>query len=279
MGETTLHHLLIQYLEEVLRWLFHHQTCSIQANLNFYTTDDEGEYPIVPDVAVIKGVPFTDEISWRIGVTGPVPQVVFEVASEKTWKRDLDEKPREYAQIGVQEYYAFDPFVQPLPLSQRRGRRLFGWHLDADTGRMRHAPAHLDGSLWSPQLMSKLRPEGNHLRLYDPFGNRRLTEKEFEAQTRKMEAARAEREAERAGREAERAEREALAHKREAERAEAAIRRMQEEALACKMEAERAEAAIRRMQEEAARAEQERLRAEAFAERLRMLGIDPDQLL
>ncbi|HJT57326.1 MAG TPA: Uma2 family endonuclease, partial [Ktedonobacteraceae bacterium] len=250
MGETTLHHLLIQYLEEILRWLFHHETCSIQANLNFYTTDDEGEYPIVPDVAVIKGVPFTDEISWRIGVTGPVPQVVFEVASEKTWKRDLDEKPHEYAQNGVKEYYAFDPFLQPLPLSQRRRQRLFGWHLDADSGLMRQLHPQPDGSLWSPQLMSKLRPEDNYLRFYDPFGNRRLTEKEVETLARRAETARAE---------------------REAQRAEAAMRRME-------AEVERAEAAMRRMEAEAERAEQERLRAEALAERLRALGIDPGQL-
>ena len=97
MGESTLHHRLSHHLEEVLTWLFRDQACSIQANLNFYTTDDEGEYPIVPDVAVIKGVPSTNEISWRIGVTGPAPQVVFELASDTTWKRDLDEKPAMYA--------------------------------------------------------------------------------------------------------------------------------------------------------------------------------------
>jgi hypothetical protein len=45
------------------------------------------------------------------------------------------------------------------------------------------------------------------------------------------------------------------------------------------MEAERAEAAIRQMQAEAERAEREALRAQALAEKLRALGIDPDQSL
>ena len=251
MGESTLHHVLIHYLEEVVKWLFHHQTCSVQAKLNFYVTDDEDEYPIVPDVAVIKGVPFRHEISWRIGVTGPAPQVVFELASDKTWKRDLEEKPNVYAQIGVQEYYAFDPYEPPLPLSRRKGRRLFGWHLDADTGLMRQVPPQSDGSLWSPQLNSWLRPDGMYLRLYDRSSRRRLTKGEVD------EA---------------KAEREALARQAATERAEG-------EALARKMEAERAEAAIRQMQAEAERAEREALRAQALAEKLRALGIDPDQPL
>ncbi len=251
MGESTLHHVLIHYLEEVVKWLFHHQTCSVQANLNFYVTDDEDEYPIVPDVAVIKGVPFRHELSWRIGVTGPAPQVVFELASDKTWKRDLEEKPNVYAQIGVQEYYAFNPYEPPLPLSRRKGRRLFGWHLDADTGLMRQVPPQSDGSLWSPQLNSWLRPDGMYLRLYDRSSRRRLTKGEVD------EA---------------KAEREALARQAATERAEG-------EALARKMEAERAEAAIRQMQAEAERAEREALRAQALAEKLRALGIDPDQPL
>ena len=237
MGESSQHHVVISYLEEVLKWLFHHQACSVYANLNFYITDDENEYPIAPDLAVIKGVPFRHEISWRIGVTGPAPQVVFEMASDKTWKRDLEEKPPMYAQIGVQEYYAFDPYEPPLPLSRRKGRRLFGWHRDAQIGLMHQITPRLDGSLWSPQLNSWLRPEGMYLRLYDRAGRKRLTEKEMDKEQAEMEAR------------------------------------------ARRVEAERADAAIEQMQAEAARAEQEARRAEAFAEKLRALGIDPDQPL
>jgi Uma2 family endonuclease len=237
MGESSQHHAVISYLEEVLKWLFHHQACSVYANLNFYITDDENEYPIAPDLAVIKGVPFRHEISWRIGVTGPAPQVVFEMASDKTWKRDLEEKPPMYAQIGVQEYYAFDPYEPPLPLSRRKGRRLFGWHRDAQIGLMHQITPQPDGSLWSPQLNSWLRPEGMYLRLYDRAGRKRLTEKEMDKEQAEMEAR------------------------------------------ARRVEAERADAAIEQMQAEAARAEQEARRAEAFAEKLRALGIDPDQPL
>jgi Uma2 family endonuclease len=244
MGESSQHHAVIDYLTEVLKWLFHNQACSVYVNLNFYATDDEDEYPIVPDVAFIKGVPFHHEISWRIGVTGPAPQVVFEMASDKTWKRDLEEKPHVYAHIDVQEYYAFDPFEPPLPLSRRKGRRLFGWHLDTSIGLMRQVPPQPDGSLWSPQLNSWLRPEGMYLRLYDRSGRKRLTEKEVNK---------------------EQAETEALARQAEVERAEAAIRQMQAETERAEREALRAQEAIRQ--------------AQALAEKLRALGIDPEQPL
>ena len=115
-----------------------------------------------------------------------------------------------------------------------------------------------DGGVWSPHLTSWLKADGNYLHLYDPFGNRRLTEKEAEALARQIAT--------------DRAERETLARKIEAARAEVAIRQM-------RAEAARAEQEALARQAEAARAERERQRAEAFAEKLRALGIDPDQPL
>jgi Uma2 family endonuclease len=117
-------------------------------------------------------------ISWRVGLDGPAPHVVFEIASPKTWTRDLQEKPVAYAAMGVQEYYAYDPYKIPLPLSRRKGGRLFGWYLDGRTGQMRTVPHQIDGSLWSPHLESYLKPDGALLRLYDARRNLRLTKAE-----------------------------------------------------------------------------------------------------
>jgi Uma2 family endonuclease len=188
MGETALHITVIRYLVNVLMWLFHEQACSVHENLNFYVTDDENEYPIVPDIAVIKGVPFALLTSWRIGETGPAPHVVFEIASESTWERDLTEKPVIYGQIGVQEYYAYDPYEPPLPLSRRKGKRLFGWQRDARTGLLRQLSSQSDGSLWSPHLNSWLRSDGRYLRLYDRSGWQRLTKTEAETERAEREA-------------------------------------------------------------------------------------------
>jgi len=179
MGETSLHADLVIYLVEVLRWLFHRQVCAIYDNLNFYQTANPDEYPIAPDIAVIKGVSHHPARSWRVGKSGPAPQVVFEIASDETWKKDLTEKPGKYAEMGVQEYFAYDP-NEPL-LMRRANRRLFGWRLDQSGRSMREMQPRPDGSLWSPSLDSWLVPDGAMLRLYDRNGQMRLTGMEAEA--------------------------------------------------------------------------------------------------
>jgi len=195
MGETSLHRSLIDSLALVLKWLFQGQLCAIYENLNFYQTANPKEYPLAPDIAVIKGVSFQYVRSWRVGKTGPAPQVVFEIASEETWNNDLHEKPGKYARMGVAEYFAYDPNEQPL--DRKTARRLFGWQLDRAEGVMREMRLRPDGSLWSSQLQSVLVPQSDHLRLYNRQGHLRLTQAEAEARRAEIEAGRAEIEARR----------------------------------------------------------------------------------
>jgi hypothetical protein len=148
-----------------------------------------------------------------VGKTGPAPQVVFEIASEETWKKDLSEKPTKYALMGVEEYFAYDPHDPPL--ARATARRLFGWQLDKSARVMREMPMEPGGRLWSPHLDSFLVSEREYLRLYDIHGQVRLTE---------------------------------------------------------------AEAAAKRAEIEAEIRQAQTSRAEALAEKLRSLGIDPDQL-
>lgn len=242
MGETDRHRTLVDYLKWVLEWLFHEQLCTVYANLNFYQTDNDTEHPLAPDIAVIKGVnapDFRGLTSWRVGTTGPAPQVVFEIASAGTWKTDLEEKPLRYAQMGVSEYYAYDPNVPLLPRSE--GRRLRGWQLDHRVSEMSIGSG---GRLWSPQLTSFLVPEKEYLRLYDRHGHMLLTRDEAADR---------------------RADMEALA-RREADRR-------------ANMEAKRADAQARRAQIEAERADREALARQLLEEKLRSLGIDPDQIV
>jgi Uma2 family endonuclease len=176
MGETSDHADLVHYLVEVLTWLFREQPCAIYENLNLYQTTDKNEYPLAPDVAVFKGAMRRSLRSWKIGRNGPAPQVVFEIASEETWAKDLDEKPAKYGRMGVQEYYAYDPNEPPFQRS--RSRRLFGWQRDSQQGIMRPITPASSGTLLSPQLDSWLVPDGALLRLYDRNGQVRLTRAE-----------------------------------------------------------------------------------------------------
>ena len=220
MGETSVHADLVSYLMAVLRWQFRGQRCAIYEHLNFYQTSNPKEYPLAPDIAVIKGTERWDVRSWRVGKMGPAPQVIFEIASEETWKKDLEEKPMKYGLMGVKEYFAYDP--NESPLVRETSRRLFGWQLDKGRGEMREMPVHPDGSMWSQHLESLLVPDTKYLRLYDSAGQRRLTGEEAKDKQAKEEA-----------------------------------------------EARRAETR---------RADAEARRTKALAEKLRALGIDPNQI-
>ena len=249
MGETSFHADLVIYLLQVLRWLFHGQLCAIYDNLNFYQTDDPKEYPVAPDIALIKGVSQQPARSWRVGKRGPAPRVVFEIGSEETWKKDLMEKPRKYAEMGVQEYYAYDP--NDPPLSRKANRRLFGWHLDPSRHSMRELQPRSDGSLWSPDLESWLVPDGVLLRLYERAGQMRLTHAEFADQqadvaTRKAELARQQTE---------------LAHQQ------------------TELAHQQTELAHQQAEKARQQAEAEARRSQKYADKLRSLGIDPDQLI
>ncbi|HKV57261.1 MAG TPA: Uma2 family endonuclease [Ktedonobacteraceae bacterium] len=264
MGETAFHRALVRYLVDVLTWLFQGQLCAIYDNLNIYQTANPHEYPLAPDATVIKGVAYQPTIrSWRVGKSGPAPQVVFEIASEETWKKDLKEKPLRYARMGVHEYFAYDPHELPLPAS--RNRRLFGWQLDQDSQIMQEMRPAPDGSLWSASLESWLVPDGATLRLYDRNGQMRLTYGEAADQRAEAEARQKQAEAKRADFAMQQAEAEARRVQAEAQRADAAIQQAEAEARRAQAEAQRADAAVQQ--------------AQALAEKLRSLGVDPGQLL
>jgi Uma2 family endonuclease len=187
MPETIPHAKLIHYLIEVLAWLFHESLCTICENFAFFPPPEHPGPPVAPDIAVIKGVPLQPFSSWQVDVTGPAPQVVFEILSKETWSKDLAEKPALYGSLGVREYFVYDPNVPPL--SSVTARRLFGWQFNSVLQQMMALPLLANGSLWSRELDSFLLPDQDMLRLYDRDWHRRLTEAEARAQQVEAEAA------------------------------------------------------------------------------------------
>jgi Uma2 family endonuclease len=176
MPESIVHAQLVRYLVAVLQWLFRGERCAICENFAVFPPLEQPGLPMVPDIAVIKGVALRPLNSWRVGTTGPAPHVVFEILSAETWKRDLEEKPDLYARLGVQEYFAYDP--TPSPLAPATTTRLFGWRRDPLSGRMTPLWPNEDGFLWSEELASFLVPDEQLLRLTDRHRQLRLTEAE-----------------------------------------------------------------------------------------------------
>ncbi len=284
MGETAWHDSLIDYLKAVLRQLFRERVCAIYGNLNFYQTRNPMEYPVAPDIAVIKGIAYRYTRSWALASGEPAPQVVFEILSEETWKKDMREKPGKYASMGVQEYFAYDPNEPPI----RRGGapRLMGWRLDTQRREMVEMGANREGWLWSEQLESWLVPDEAYLRLYDQNHQLRLTGEEAQAQRAELAAGQVEAAAEQVKAANERAEAAIRqANERANERAEATIRQAEAaneraEATIRQAEAanERFEVAIRQAEVAKERFEVATRQAEALAEKLRSLGINPDEI-
>jgi hypothetical protein len=137
--------------------------------------------------------------------------------SSETWEKDLKERPARYAQMGVQEYFAYDP-NDPL-IIRGSTRRLYGWRFDAGRHVMREIPTGQNGAMWSEQLESWLLPDGAFLRLYDRNWQPCLTEAESEARRAAIATSLAEIEAKRAANAIERAEAEARRAEAEARRA------------------------------------------------------------
>lgn len=243
MGEPVAHSSLLHYLWNVLDWLLQGQTYAMYGNLNFYQTSNPFEYPEEPDLAIIKGI--TSQKFARhycVGKSGPAPHVIFEVASDENWRVDLYEKPRWYARMGVQEYFAYDPYDPLLPESG--SRRLFGWQFDPDKRRMREMPPASDGSLWSQHLESRLVPDGYYLRLYDEHNQMRLTGAEE------------------------------MARQADEQRRKADELRSQTDELRRKTDV-----VMRQTDELEERTRLNRRRIQVYSEKLRSLGIDPEQLI
>ena len=261
MGHTSYHSDLVEYLKLVLRWQFRGQVCAIYDDLNHYQTLDKMEYPVAPDIAVIKGEAQRTRRSWTVDATGPAPQVVFEIVSKETWRNDLYKKPQKYYSMGVEEYYLYDPET-PQHLKYK-GRRLVGWKLNRDKKILEEMQPEQQGRLWSEQLQSFLIPDDDYLRLYDSEGQLRLTEAEAREQHERE------------------LEQQAWSLEQKARLSEKKARQSEEKARLSDEKARQSEEKARlsdekaRQSEEKARLSDEKVRL--LAEKLRSLGMNPDE--
>lgn len=158
MAETGIHvraiHLLFELLEEFFR---DRPDVFLAADMFWYWKEGRTK-TTAPDVMVVPGVGKRTRrsfFSWQEG--GAVPAAVFEMASESTWRKDLDTKRRLYERRGVKEYFIFDPeelYLRP---------RLLGFRLYGNRYRAMFAA---EGRL-SSDLGFDLHAEGQVLRLYD----------------------------------------------------------------------------------------------------------------
>ena len=221
----------------------------VAADILVYPEEGNNRKSIAPDVLVAFDVGTHNRSSYFVWEEGKPPDWVLEVASPSTQAKDRERKRRDYAEMGVPEYWMFDAKgdVYPRGTPRLRGLKL-------KDGKYHAMKSHVAGGkrmIHSEVLELDVRAENGLLRFHDPETGRDVRHRsEIEADEELAQAA-----TEHAQAATERA-------RAATERAQAATERAQAEA---KQEAAQRKTAEARAQRESARADEEAARAEREA--------------
>jgi Uma2 family endonuclease len=109
VAETFAHLYAILMTIEVLRLYLQGQQATVLGNQFLYYEQDNPSKRVAPDVFVIFDVEPGGRDNYKIWEEGSVPSIAFEMTSPSTKKEDDGPKKLLYAQIGIQEYWQFDP--------------------------------------------------------------------------------------------------------------------------------------------------------------------------
>ncbi len=244
MADNTKQFRWIVVIQQNLEWLFADDpNVFVAGDLLWYPVEGDNKTRVAPDVMVILGRPKGDRGSYKQWEEENVPpQVVFEILSPGNKRGEMNRKLLFYDRFGVDEYYLYDPDKNELSGWLRR------------EGFLDVIESMID---WvSPQLQIRFDLSAEELQIFRPDGQQFLSYVEI-AQQAEEERQRAEEERQRAEEESQRAE-------EESQRAEE--------------ERQRAEEERQRAEEERRRADTAEDKANRLAEKLREMGIDPEQV-
>lgn len=189
MAETDVHRQLLTDLVFTLSDFFRDESdVYVSGDLLLYYVEGDPRKRVAPDVFVVRGVSKGPRRIYKLWEEGHAPSVVIELSSRQTWREDLQAKWRLYSELGVGEYFIFDPEYDYLD------EALVGYRLEED----QYVDLEvIDGRVRSEVLGLELVDTGETLRLYDPRTGQFLPTPMEEAALRRVEteARRAETEA------------------------------------------------------------------------------------
>jgi Uma2 family endonuclease len=122
VAETFDHLYALLITLEVLRQYLIGQQATVLGNQYLYYAQGFPNLRIAPDVMVIFNVEPGGRDNYKIWEEGQAPSIIFEITSAGTRAKDESFKKTLYAQLGVQEYWQFDPKGEWIP-EQLRGYR------------------------------------------------------------------------------------------------------------------------------------------------------------
>jgi Uma2 family endonuclease len=293
VAEADAQYNLAHYLVGLLRWRFRQERYYVIGNM--YVID--GNSPTVaPDAFMAEVVLSRAEqramTSYDLREPNrPPPAIVFEVSSKKTWKADVTDKIPRYRDLGVREYFVYDPAEPRVWDDWLQEHRLLGWRYH--NGQITYLEHDERGWLYSEVLGGWLQPDEEHLWLVDENGNRFTTPEEelaIERAARRIAEEELERVRKRATEEYNRANFEQFRADREQRKTKEAQQaqllaeqkaeqeRLAREAIQQKVEQEREAIQQKAAQERLAR-EAAEARIEEGRRKLRELGLNPDDIL
>ncbi|MBW4575866.1 MAG: Uma2 family endonuclease [Aphanothece sp. CMT-3BRIN-NPC111] len=125
VAETYDHLYAILATLEVLKQYLATRQATVLANQFLYYAQGFPKLRTAPDVMVIFDVAPGGRDNYKIWEEGQVPVVIFEMTSQGTQDHDKGFKKTLYEQLGVQEYWLFDPKGEWIQ-EKLRGYRLRG---------------------------------------------------------------------------------------------------------------------------------------------------------
>lgn len=110
MAETDFQREVMVYAIPALDLYFRDQAdVYVTGNILFYYEEGNPQAVVSPDVMVVMGVEKKNRRKYMLWEENKVPVFVLEVTSKTTRRKDQGLKKRLYADLGVSEYFLFDP--------------------------------------------------------------------------------------------------------------------------------------------------------------------------
>ena len=122
---------------------------------------------VAPDVFVAFGAGNHERLSYKLWEEPSLPSFVLEVLSGSSADRDMKDKRVLYAQLGIEEFWLFDPFGKSIE-DHLLGLTLRGGAYQPI------APLRDRAGYASAVLKLEFRDESGHLRIRDPHSNQDL---------------------------------------------------------------------------------------------------------
>ena len=111
MAESDWQYIPLTETVSTLRvWFQDRPDVYIAGDMLVYYRINDNRTSVAPDVYAVFGASGNHpRDSWIVWREGKAPDFVLEIASPSTWRRDVTEKRSIYADMGVAEYWRFDP--------------------------------------------------------------------------------------------------------------------------------------------------------------------------